>query len=161
MMKMEKFFCCRKFYLKTKNFYFSNVNLSGLEPIHNASSFGHCEVIELLLEHGANVNAADRWQWTPLHESCMRAKLDVALLLVRKGADVNRKNLDGMSAIDLCPDGSDLKLILTGEYRKSELLEAARQGDESTLLTLLTPLNVNINASDGRKVNDYINNFKL
>lgn len=66
-----------------------------------------------------------------------------------------------MSAIDLCPDGSDLKLILTGEYRKSELLEAARQGDESTLLTLLTPLNVNINASDGRKVNDYINNFKL
>lgn len=126
--------------------------ISGLEPIHNASSFGHCDVIELLIERGANVNAVDRWEWTPLHESCTRQKLDVAALLIRRGADVNRKNSDDKSPLDLCPDGSDLRLLLTGEYRKAELLEAAKRGDEKTLLHLLTPLNVNAQASDGRKV---------
>lgn len=42
-------------------------------------------------------------------------------------------------------------IISTGEYKKEELLEAARSGNESRLLSLLTPLNVNCHASDGRK----------
>lgn len=125
--------------------------LSGLEPIHNASSFGHCDLIEILIEHGANVNAVDRWEWTPLHESCTRQKLDVAMTLIRRGANVNLRNFDGKSPLDLCPEASDLRLLLTGEYRKNEFLEAAKKGDEKSLLQLLTPLNVNIQATDGRK----------
>ncbi|GAA6101662.1 tankyrase-1-like isoform X1 [Tachysurus ichikawai] len=39
-----------------------------------------------------------------------------------------------------------------GEYKKDELLEAARSGNEEKLMALLTPLNVNCHASDGRKV---------
>lgn len=42
-------------------------------------------------------------------------------------------------------------LYFLGEYKKEELLEAARTGNEERLLTLLTPLNVNCHASDGRK----------
>lgn len=41
--------------------------------------------------------------------------------------------------------------LFSGEYKKEELLEAARSGNESRLLSLLTPLNVNCHASDGRK----------
>lgn len=41
--------------------------------------------------------------------------------------------------------------MLTGEYRKDELLEAARSGNEERLLQLLNPLNVNCHASDGRR----------
>lgn len=41
--------------------------------------------------------------------------------------------------------------MLTGEYHKDELLEAARSGAEDRLLALLTPLNVNCHASDGRR----------
>ena len=37
------------------------------------------------------------------------------------------------------------------DYKKDELLEAARSGNEEKLLALLTPLNVNCHASDGRK----------
>ena len=39
----------------------------------------------------------------------------------------------------------------SGQYKKEEVLEAARSGQEDRLLTLLTPLNVNCHASDGRK----------
>ena len=41
---------------------------------------------------------------------------------------------------------------LPGEYKKDELLEAARSGNEEKLMALLTTLNVNCHASDGRKV---------
>jgi hypothetical protein len=40
----------------------------------------------------------------------------------------------------------------SGEYKKDELLEASRSGNEEKMMTLLTPLNVNSHASDGRKV---------
>ena len=34
----------------------------GLVPLHNACSYGHFEVTELLIRHGANVGAMDLWQ---------------------------------------------------------------------------------------------------
>ena len=42
-------------------------------------------------------------------------------------------------------------MLVAGEYKKDELLEAARSGNEEKLMTYLTPLNVNCHASDGRK----------
>lgn len=46
----------------------------GLVPLHNACSYGHFEVTELLIQHGANVNACDLWQFTPLHEACCKGR---------------------------------------------------------------------------------------
>lgn len=40
---------------------------------------------------------------------------------------------------------------MLGDYKKDELLEAARSGDDEKMTALLTPLNVNCHASDGRK----------
>ena len=45
--------------------------------------------------------------------------------------------------------------VLTGEYKKDDLLESARSGNEEKLMSLLTPLNVNCHASDGRKVGSH------
>lgn len=47
---------------------------SGLVPLHNACSYGHREVTEALLRYGANVNALDLWQFTPLHEAASKAR---------------------------------------------------------------------------------------
>lgn len=30
-------------------------------PLHNAASYGHFEVTELLIKYGCNVNATDLW----------------------------------------------------------------------------------------------------
>eukprot|EP00794_Sanderia_malayensis_P005571 gene5571-6259_t len=121
----------------------------GLIPLHNACSFGHVEVTLLLLRHHADINARDNWNYTPLHEAAIKGKVDVCLVLLQNKADPSIKNTDGKTACDLADSAA--KLVLTGEYKKDELLESARSGCEEKLKVLLTPLNVNCHASDGRK----------
>lgn len=72
---------------------------------------------------------------------------DIALL--QHGANANTRNSEQKTPLDLADDAT--RPVLTGEYHKDELLEAARSGAEDRLLALLTPLNVNCHASDGRR----------
>ena len=107
----------------------------------------------LLLKHRANVNATDNWRWTPLHEACVKNKLDTVLVLLKNSADMTLRNSEKKTAYDLCEAAGNVQLgqVLTGEYRKSELFEACRTGNEELLERILTPLNVNCFATDGRK----------
>lgn len=56
---------------------------SGLVPLHNACSYGHYEVTELLVKHGASVNVADLWKFTPLHEAAAKGKYEIVKLLLK------------------------------------------------------------------------------
>lgn len=47
--------------------------------LHNACSFGHADVVQLLLQHGADANARDNWNYTPLHEAAIKGKIDVCI----------------------------------------------------------------------------------
>lgn len=152
----------------------SSCHPGGLIPLHNASSFGHAEVVSILLAHGADPNARDNWNFTPLHEAAIKGKIDVCIsksppsprsshsilsfspppppALMQNKADCSIRNTDGKTALDLSDPST--RLVLTGEYRKEELLEAARTGNTGVLMALLTPLNVNCHAGDGRKVSE-------
>lgn len=57
--------------------------ISGLVPLHNACSYGHYEVAELLVRHGASVNVADLWKFTPLHEAAAKGKYEICKLLLK------------------------------------------------------------------------------
>ena len=51
----------------------------GLIPLHNSCSFGHVDVVQLLLSNGANPNAQDNWKFSPLHEAAIKGKADVCI----------------------------------------------------------------------------------
>lgn len=72
-------------------------------PLHNACSYGHFEVTELLIKHGANVNANDLWAFTPLHEAASKSRVEVCSLLLSEGADPTLLNCHNKSAIDSAP----------------------------------------------------------
>ncbi len=120
--------------------------------MHNASSFGHADVVRLLLKHEkVNVNATDNWLWTPLHEACQKNKLDSMLaLLGHSGVDPAAKNADSRSPLDLCRT-DEARQVFGSEYKKNELLEACRTGSLECLDAVLTRFNVNCRASDGRE----------
>uniref|UniRef100_A0A8C7IGD4 Poly [ADP-ribose] polymerase n=1 Tax=Oncorhynchus kisutch TaxID=8019 RepID=A0A8C7IGD4_ONCKI len=106
----------------------STILLCGLVPLHNACSYGHFEVTELLLKHGACVNAMDLWQFTPLHEAASKNRVEVCSLLLSHGADPNLLNCHSKSAVDLAPT-PELKERLTYEFKGHSLLQAAREAD--------------------------------
>lgn len=76
--------------------------------------------------------------------------IDTLTVLLQNCADPAIRNSDGKSPLDLAEPTA--KLVLSGEYKKDKLLEAARTGNEEVLMALITPLNVNCHAEDGRKV---------
>lgn len=121
----------------------------GLVPLHNACSFGHAEVVQQLIKNGADANAKDNWNFTPLHEAATKGKIDVCLVLLQSGGDPNVRNADGKTCLDMADPVA--KTVLSGDYRKEELLEASRSGNEEKLASLLTPINVNCHACDGRR----------
>lgn len=94
-----------KFFISLKKIFVKTIcNLSsGLVPLHNACSYGHFEVTEMLIKHGANVNANDLWAFTPLHEAASKSRVEVCSLLLSEGADPTQLNCHSKSAIDVAP----------------------------------------------------------
>lgn len=103
---------------------------------------------ELLIKHGANVNAADLWKFTPLHEAASKGKYEIVKLLLKHGADPLKKNRDGASPLDLVRDtDQDVADLLRGN---SALLDAAKKGNLVRIQRLVTPENINCRDALGR-----------
>lgn len=60
--------------------------------LHSAILGRHKEVVQLLVEHNANVNQRDGNGRTPLHMAVVSGDEDIIKLLIIKGADVNARN---------------------------------------------------------------------
>jgi ankyrin repeat protein len=59
----------------------------GDQPIHHASRNGNTDIVRLLIEHGADVNAKNPRGQTVLYCAGGHGHLDCLLLLLQKGAD--------------------------------------------------------------------------
>jgi ankyrin repeat protein len=68
-------------------------------PLHASIQGGHIRVAELLLAHGADVNAPGTYSVTPLHVASRHGHLDAVKWLLDHGADVNAKRVDGQTAL--------------------------------------------------------------
>ena len=66
---------------------------AGYTPLHWASGAGQTRTVEILLVHGADVNARDDSGATPLHLAAFNGHLKVLEMLIAKGADVNIRNV--------------------------------------------------------------------
>ena len=76
-------------------------NLDLRTPLHSAAYQGNVKLVELLLDHGADINALEDDNETALHWAAVKGQLNVAKLLVKRGINVNLKNRSGKTAKDI------------------------------------------------------------
>ena len=115
---------------------FSDAEICGVDtPLGNAIESGSLEVVRVLLENGANLNAeikdfsdscaqdTDRyWSLTPLTlaakevvGSVSPARMEILKLLIAKGADVNAFDGEGQTALMVLAEGTHSRRIEMNE----------------------------------------------
>ena len=62
---------------------------------------GQVEVVQLLIENGADVNVKSGDGATPLHSAAFLGRADVAKLLLENGADIKARSNDGATPVDV------------------------------------------------------------
>jgi len=67
--------------------------------LHFAVKEGEVEIVKLLIDGGANVNAKGERGYTPLHMVVYEGKLEIAKFLIEKGADINAKDNYGYTPL--------------------------------------------------------------
>jgi len=71
----------------------------GDAPLHRATNSTFIELIKLLIEKGADINAQNNEGWSPLHNAVNNRIIDAVKVLIKHGANVNAK--DGMGLTPL------------------------------------------------------------
>jgi ankyrin repeat protein len=97
------------------------VNKPGWTPLHYAATNGHVEIIKLLLENYAFIDAPSPNDTTPLMMAAMYGSTKSVELLLEEGADPLLKNQQGMTATDFAQRGQRpdaLQLLTTATRAK-------------------------------------------
>lgn len=76
------------------------VNKTGWTPLHYAATNGHLDVMRLLLEEHAFIDAESPNRTTPLMMAARYGTVEAARLLLQEGAEPMLKNEQGLTAID-------------------------------------------------------------
>jgi uncharacterized protein len=79
-------------------------------PLHSAVAGGHDDVVAVLIEAAADVNAAQRHGYTPLHGAAHNGATATVERLLAAGADRMARNDDGRTPADLAADAGHEEL---------------------------------------------------
>jgi ankyrin repeat protein len=94
------------------------------------------QIVEMLLDFGADMSSVDSWEWTPLHRAVAHINLEATTMLVEAGADVNVVTNEGLSVLDLArkwnedPDIEDYLLTVGAESAYSSEGLSADLGEQ-------------------------------
>jgi ankyrin repeat protein len=86
-------------------------------PLHIAAREGDLEDVEVLIDHGADVNLVGDLGNTPLHQAAMTGKTAVVLMLLNRGANALLENEFSQTALDVAQLGNHAEVVKALEKR--------------------------------------------
>ncbi|XP_072282405.1 protein phosphatase 1 regulatory subunit 12C isoform X8 [Pyxicephalus adspersus] len=111
-----------------------STNADGISALHQACIDENLEVVEFLVNHGANVNQADNEGWTPLHVAASCGYMEIAEYLLKHSANIAAVNSDGDVPLDIAEDDC-METLLRAEIEKRGIdIEAAKREEEEVML---------------------------
>lgn len=81
----------------------SSTDKWGKTPLHYACSFGHLDIMKILVASQADVNVQDNSGQTPLHLAMMNRHLDICRVLISFECQLNLENIYGLTPLDYLP----------------------------------------------------------
>ncbi len=111
-----------KFFAKSGAELVNQKNIGGATPLLLACREGNLEIVKILIDNGANINATDNEGWTPLMRAALAGKKDIIDLLITKNAQAAGVNSIGESAI-FHATSSDCNECLRSMFRKFNFIK--------------------------------------
>ncbi|XP_004068819.1 protein phosphatase 1 regulatory inhibitor subunit 16B [Oryzias latipes] len=112
-------------------------NEDGLTALHQCCIDNYEDMVKILLDRGACVNAQDNELWTPLHAAATCGHAGLVKILIAHGADLLAVNSDGNMPYDLCEDDPTLDIIETAMANRGitqEMINETRAATERRML---------------------------
>ena len=95
----------------------------GQLALHRAAAVGSVPILKLLLENKSPVNASDLDGMTALHQAISEGHGDVAIELLKAGAETDKRDVDDRLPIECVPDAKVRKYIIHAAEREGVDLE--------------------------------------
>ncbi|KAL8176766.1 UNVERIFIED_CONTAM: hypothetical protein K2H54_038427 [Gekko kuhli] len=116
----------------------NGTNADGISALHQRSRKAcideNMEVVEFLVENGADVNQADNEGWTPLHVAASCGYIEIAQYLLDHGANIAAVNSDGDVPLDIA-EADNMEALLRSEITKRGVdVEVAKREEEEVML---------------------------
>jgi ankyrin repeat protein len=103
---------CLNFLLTHTEVFVDQRNLEDKTALHEAAQYGQDTAVEILLQHGAQVNSLKRADWTPLMLAATKLNnLACVKILVTSCADLRLVNKDGWTSFHIAVRTGDLSLL--------------------------------------------------
>lgn len=91
----------------------ANLMIDGRRPLHYAADYGQKEIIEYLItKQGADVNALDKHNISPLLAAIWEGHTECVRLLIANGAQINGRTPDGLSYLEAA-EKAEIKSMLS------------------------------------------------
>jgi pimeloyl-ACP methyl ester carboxylesterase len=73
---------------------------SGRRPLNWAAFYGHTEIVKLLIDNSADINAHNNSGYTAIHHAVENNQKETVILLIKAKADISIANNNGVKPID-------------------------------------------------------------
>jgi hypothetical protein len=82
-----------------------------ISPIYKFSLDNNANMVQLLIEHNADINYKGKYNFTSLMFFSSLGNLDMVKLLIKKGADVNAKSIGNLTSLILASHKGHLNIV--------------------------------------------------